>query len=46
MNGCNISRDKNIDIKINQSNSILQNIKSNYFIEKIYDIIIKKYKIE
>ena len=46
MNGCNISRDKNIDIKINQSNSILQNIKSNYFIEKIYDNILKKKSLE
>ena len=36
----NGSKDKNNNIKIDQPNSILLNIKSNYFLERIYDNII------
>ena len=34
-----ISNVQNTDLKIDQSNSILQNIKSNYFLERIYNNI-------
>ena len=37
---------QNTDLKIGQSNSILQNIKSNYFLERIYDNILKKKSLE
>ena len=42
----NISKGKNRDIKSDQPNSILQNIKSNYFLERIYDNILKKKSLE
>ena len=41
-----ISNDQNTDLKIDQSNSILQNIKSNYFLERIYDNILKKKSLD
>ena len=41
-----ISNVQNTDLKIDQSNSILQNIKSNYFLEKIYNNILKKKSLE
>ena len=37
---------QNTDLKIGQSNSILQNIKSNYFLERIYNNILKKKSLE
>ena len=43
---CNISKDKNKDIKNEKTNSILQHIKSNYFLERIYNIILKKKSLE
>ena len=42
----NISKNQNKDIKSDQQNSILQNIKSNYFLERIYDNILKKKSLE
>ena len=42
----NISKDKNKDIKNEKTNSILQHIKSNYFLERIYNIILKKKSLE
>ena len=42
----NFSKDKNTDIKTAQSNLILLNIKSNYFLERIYDNILKKKSLE
>ena len=42
----NFSKDKNTDIKTDQSNLILLNIKSNYFLERIYDNIFKKKSLE
>ena len=41
-----ISNAQNTDLKIDQSNSILQNIKSNYFLERIYNNILKKKSLE
>ena len=41
-----ISNVQNTDLKIDQSNSILQNIKSNYFLERIYNNILKKKSLE
>ena len=41
-----ISYVQNTDLKIAQSNSILQNIKSNYFLERIYDNILKKKSLD
>ena len=43
---CKISNVQNTDLKIDQSNSILQKIKSNYFLERIYDNILKKKSLE
>ena len=37
----NTSKDKNKDIKTDKSNSILQKIKSDYFLEKICDNILR-----
>ena len=37
---------QNTDLKIGQSNSILQNIKSNYFLERLYDNILKKKSLD
>ena len=41
-----ISIVQNTDLKIDQSNSILQNIKSNYFLERTYNNILKKKSLE
>ena len=41
-----ISNVQNTYLKIDQSNSILQKIKSNYFIERIYNNILKKKSLE
>ena len=41
-----ISNVQNTDLKIDQSNSILQKIKSNYFLERIYNNILKKKSLE
>ena len=40
------SNEQKTDIKTEQSNSILQNIKSNYFLERIYDNILKKKSLD
>ena len=40
------SNEQKTDIKTEQSNSILQNIKSNYFLERIYNNILKKKSLE
>ena len=40
------SNEQKTDIKTEQSISILQNIKSNYFLERMYDNILKKKSLE
>ena len=40
------SKDRNKDKKTDKSNSILQSIKSNYFLEKIYDSILRKKSLD
>ena len=43
---CSISKDKIIDIATDKSNSILKKIKSNYFLERIFNNILKKNSLE
>ena len=40
------SKDRNKDKKTDKSNSILQSIKSNYFLEKIYDSILREKSLD